>query len=300
MSYGALTLNRPLEIKELISVHYFEYTSTYHFDGEQHDFWELLYVDKGEVEVRAGEEEVKLTKGQMIFHQPGEFHSLWANGTVAPNLVVIGFVCKGAAMDYYRGRVVSTGDTTRGLLASIINEAARAFTTPLGDPLTSELVRRETSPFGSEALIALNLEHLLLHIIRRAAETTVAQRPTSLIRERSQQQCVDRVTAYLEANITRRLTLADICCDNLMGRSYLQKIFREKTGGGTMEYFGALKITNAKRMIREGVHNFTEISALLGYNSIHYFSRHFKKVTGMTPSEYASSVKVLATGITSE
>ena len=47
-------------------------------------------------------------------------------------------------------------------------------------------------------------------------------------------------------------------------------------------------------MIREGSHNFTEIAALLGYNSIHYFSRHFKKVTGMTPSEYASSVKVLA------
>ena len=38
-----------------------------------------------------------------------------------------------------------------------------------------------------------------------------------------------------------------------------------------------------------------EIAALLGYNSIHYFSRHFKKVTGMTPSEYASSVKILAT-----
>ena len=50
----------------------------------------------------------------------------------------------------------------------------------------------------------------------------------------------------------------------------------------------------AEEMIRQGSHNFTEIAALLGYNSIHYFSRHFKKVTGMTPSEYASSVKVLA------
>ncbi|MEG2842596.1 MAG: AraC family transcriptional regulator, partial [Ruthenibacterium sp.] len=47
--------------------------------------------------------------------------------------------------------------------------------------------------------------------------------------------------------------------------------------------------------IREGSHNFTEIASMLGYNSIHYFSRHFKKVTGMTPSEYASSVKVLST-----
>ncbi|MEG2232251.1 MAG: AraC family transcriptional regulator, partial [Lachnospiraceae bacterium] len=40
--------------------------------------------------------------------------------------------------------------------------------------------------------------------------------------------------------------------------------------------------------------NFTQISDFLGYNSIHYFSRQFKKTTGMTPSEYASSIKLLA------
>lgn len=80
------------------------------------------------------------------------------------------------------------------------------------------------------------------------------------------------MSKYLEDNIAKRLTLSDICRDNLVGRSYLQKIFREKTGGGAMEYFGTLKIDAAKRMIREGTHNFTEIAALLGYNSIHYFS----------------------------
>ena len=61
-----------------------------------------------------------------------------------------------------------------------------------------------------------------------------------------------------------------------------------------MEYFGKLKIARAKEMIREGSRNFTEIAAALGYQSIYYFSRHFKKVSGMTPSEYASSVKILA------
>ena len=37
-----------------------------------------------------------------------------------------------------------------------------------------------------------------------------------------------------------------------------------------------------------------EIARMLGYTSIHYFSRHFKKVTKMTPSEYATSVKMLS------
>ena len=65
-------------------------------------------------------------------------------------------------------------------------------------------------------------------------------------------------------------------------------------GGGVMEYFGRRKIEAAKEMIRREDGNFTEIATRLGYQSIYYFSRHFKKVTGMTPSEYASGVRALA------
>jgi len=55
-----------------------------------------------------------------------------------------------------------------------------------------------------------------------------------------------------------------------------------------------MKIEAAKELIRTGQMNFTQISEKLGYTSIHYFSRQFKKVTGMTPSEYASSIKAMA------
>lgn len=171
--------------------------------------------------------------------------------------------------------------------------AGAAFSTPAGRPPHPPPHPAEAAPFGCEQIIGVSLEYMLLCLVRRGDETP-ASRPTSLIRERSQNEFLARVQQYLEANIQRRLTLSDICRDNLVGRSYLQKVFREKTGGGAMEYFGNLKIQKAKEMIRQGSHNFTEIAALLGYNSIHYFSRHFKKVTGMTPSEYASSVKVLA------
>ncbi len=55
-----------------------------------------------------------------------------------------------------------------------------------------------------------------------------------------------------------------------------------------------MKIDAAKQLIRTEQMNFTQISEKLGYSSIHYFSRQFKKVTGMTPSEYASSIKAMA------
>ncbi|MEG0769791.1 MAG: AraC family transcriptional regulator [Ruthenibacterium sp.] len=294
MSYELLQPLRPIQVEALGSVHYFEYTSTYYFEGERHDFWEFLYVDKGTVCVAADGIEHTLEKGEIIFHAPGEFHTVRANGVVAPNLVVVSFVCDSESMSFFKGKTLHAGDEERVLLACIVEEAGDAFSTPLDDPLTTRLTRQDGAPFGAEQLIAQSVEQMLIRFVRRG-EADRSARPTSLIRERGQQEFIERITAYLEENLARRLTLSDICHDNLVGRSYLQKIFREKTGGGAMEYFGTLKINAAKRIVREGNHNFTEIAALLGYNSIHYFSRHFKKVTGMTPSEYASSVKVLTT-----
>ena len=293
MAYTAVELQRPIRIERIITVHYFEYGPDYAFAGESHDFWEIVYVDKGEIIAQAGEAEHLLQKGQMLFHEPGEFHTLKAAGGRAPNVVVITFECDGPAMDFFRGRLLSAGDAERNLMARIVEQAAEAFATPLDDPLSQMMERRAIQPFGAEELIGLSLELLLLELIRKGG-VPAASRPSSLLRENSRNDLMERVCGYLDENLEKRLTLSDICRDNLVGRSYLQKVFREKTGGGAMEYFGHLKIRRAKELIREGKHNFTEIAAMLGYNSIHYFSRHFKKVTGMTPSEYASSVKVLS------
>ncbi len=293
MGYVPTELVCPLRIQQVVSVHYFEYSSNYAFVGEQHDFWEFVYVDKGEVMVTADKREFALKKGEITFHKPGEFHSLRANGVVAPNLVIASFFCDSPAMQAFESKVCRVGDRARELMGRLIQEAGDAFSTPLDDPLLQQLERRQDAPFAAEQMVGIALEWLLIELVRSDGVPAPAK-PSSLIREKSQTEFIEKVQAYLEANVSNRLTLGDICRDNLVGRSYLQKIFREKTGGGAMEYFGTLKIKKAKEMIREGSHNFTEIAAALGYNSIHYFSRHFKKVTGMTPSEYASSVKVLA------
>ena len=59
-----------------------------------------------------------------------------------------------------------------------------------------------------------------------------------------------------------------------------------------MQYFSALKIDEAKKLISYNRYTFTEIAYRLGYSSLHYFSRQFKKSTEMTLSEYARSIKV--------
>lgn len=285
--YTPLHPERPIVVSELYTVHYFEYASGFAFLGEQHDFWELLYVDRGSVRVTAGDRTRELRQGQLIFHAPGEFHALSAAGA-PPDLIVVSFGCKSPEMERFRSFASDAGASERALLARIVSESSAAFQGPLDDPGSRRLERAASAPFGSEQLAAAAMEELLIRLIRSSgvpeAEREAPASPDDGFR---------RTAEYLERHVGENLTLERICRDNFIGRSQLQKLFHEHTGGGVMDYFGRLKINAARRMIREGRCNFTQIASLCGFQSVHYFSRRFRQLTGMSPSEYARSVRML-------
>lgn len=65
-------------------VHYFEYVKNYIFKGEQHDFWELIYVDNGEVGIFSDDEWKDVKSGNIVFHRPMQYRNLKANGNYPP------------------------------------------------------------------------------------------------------------------------------------------------------------------------------------------------------------------------
>ncbi len=291
MDYKSTILKEEIVIKKIVSVHYFEYAKDYVFEGEKHDFWEFLYVDKGEVEVMADSLGLKLKQGEIIFHKPNEFHNVWANGKVAPNLIVISFECKSPAIKYYENKILRINDFEKNLLVQIINEAKEAYSCDLDITYMKKLEKRQYQLFGCEQLIKIYLEQLLIIMIRKGNSVNSSCRLSTAVKVRSDNDLLQKIINYLNENVTKNLTFDDVCRFSSLSRTSLKVLFKEKMGTGVMEYFKKLKIEEAKRMIREGKYNFTQISEILGYTSIHYFSRYFKNVTDMTPSEYVLSIK---------
>lgn len=296
MAYESIILKRELDITSVVSIHYFEYMNTFSYEGESHDFWEFLCVDKGAVDVVADDIPHSLEKGQIIFHKPNEFHKVQANGHTAPNLVVMSFCCDSPCMHFFENKILSVTDTDRHLIAKILLEARRCFATPLDDPYLEKIERREDEPFGSEQLIQLYLETLLLGMICRNTNPNTPQPHATVksIKRSYDDMLYQKVIDHLEEHIQEKVSIEDICSNVLIGSSPLQKLFRERHGCGVIRYFSEMKIEKAKVLIREDNLNFTQISEWLGYTSVHYFSRQFKQLSGMTPSDYASSIKGLA------
>ncbi|MDO4298383.1 MAG: AraC family transcriptional regulator [Lachnospiraceae bacterium] len=290
MEYESIELSEVIHIERIVTIHYFEYMKDFCFPGESHDFWEFQCVDKGTVRVL----DHTLKAGQVIFHKPNEFHDLAAYSESAPNVVVVSFVCHSPVMKFFENRIMELTDQERNLIGMIISEARRCIKPPFDDPYLKKMEKREDACFGSEQFIRIYLESLLLVMIRR----NLPRQPKAPLQDwplaDAGQEEYGRILEYLKQHLCGYVTIEDICRENLIGRSQLQKLFREKHGCGVIDYFTRMKVEYAKQLIREQKHNFTQISELLGYSSIHYFSRRFKKVTGMTPSEYMASIKAMS------
>ena len=296
MAYKSVVLEDSVTINRIISVHYFQYMSDFSFPGESHDFWELVCVDRGKIDALAGDRRLTLKKGNILFHKPNEFHNVLTNGKVSPSLVVIGFECHSPAIKSFEDQLMSVQDTEKELMAQIIVEARNTFSGRLDDPYQEELIfNSEPLTFGSAQLISHYLEQLMIHLYRRYFSYSLPVRSSRFLAEASSgNDTYNRIVRYMEEHLGERMTIDRICRDNLVGRSQLQKLFRDTKGCGVIEFFSMMKIDTAKQMIRDNQLNFTQIADRLGYNSIHYFSRQFKQITTMTPSEYATSIRLLS------
>lgn len=296
MNFVRTALTPSVSVERLVSFHYFEYANGFVFEGEHHDFWELLYVDKGSVEVRADDRTHELTQGHIIFHKPDEFHTVQVKSHhKPPNLIVISFDCASPGMATLADRVLMLQDRDRQWLTLVVQEGIRAFRPPFDDPSEHRLERNPDAPFGSEQLMRAYLEILLVSLIRQCRDAESERRPpklTSVYKSNFEEELSDRIVAYLREHLAEPLSLELVCNQFHLGKSRLKQVFHDRFRCGVMEYVRTLKLEEAKSLIREQKYNLTEIAAKLGYASIHYFSREFKKNAGMSPSEYAKTVKM--------
>lgn len=284
MEYFRTELDRPLTIDGIYTIHYFEYTKDFAYSGEFHDFWEIVYADKKSVVITAGAKEMTLNAGQMYIHKPNEFHKIRCDGTSAANSVILSFDCTCSELMSIAGTVITCTGAERKLMGQIIEEATDAFSTPLGTPYTSILEKSSTGRFGCEQLIQNYMEQLLISLIR-------GNRRTVEIKKADSGKLLLRICDYLENNVEKSLTFADIQKEFNTSASVIKRLFQNNMSCGIMEHFTRLKIDAAKQMIRENEYNFTEIAEKLGFNTPQYFTTVFRRLSGMSPSEYAYSVK---------
>lgn len=282
-----------LPVDALYTVHYFEYHKDFVFAGEQHDFWELMYVDKGEIIVSSGEKFFSLKQNQLTVFAPGEFHALRTNGMTAPNTLIVSFASSCSALYDLAGRSFLINEYARSLLAGILREATGIYENDLSDPSYRQLVRRPVAgAFAAEQLLCCNLQLLLIELIREGGFQR-SHLPSSTTTANDRRQRFKALSVWIETHIDRTFTIEMLCAQAMVNKPVLEQLFHKHAGVSAIRYCRQRKIEKAKKMIREDTMNMSQISEYLGFSSVHYFSRTFRQIEHVSPSEYAKSVKAI-------
>ena len=287
--FKLLKLEKQIDVRGIYTFFYFEHDSNFKFVGEKHDFWEMVYVDSGEIYEVSDSIGYILSQGDVIFHQPMEFHSLAAVNNKPHNVLIVTFSTKSEAMSFFAKKIFTVNLNQKKILSKILSEFKNAFGTNYSNTNTGiELTSEQACAYQ---IGTAHLEHFLLELLRENNSVGRREKENSLAKKNVKNAIVDAMREYMAENVCKNLTLNDICAHFNMSKSYLTQLFKLETGSGIIDYFIDLKIKEAKFLIREGDLNFTQIAERLGYTSLQHFTRIFKQREKMSPTLYEKSIK---------
>ena len=258
-----------MRVSGIYTFFYHEKEKGFFFAGESHPVLELTYVDKGVMHSVTDGQELVLEQGDMVLYGPNQWHMQYADMDVAPRYVTLSF------------------EVQDGNLEGLLNRKLRPSQT--GITLMQQMIREQNrKDIYSNDMIAAQLTQLLLLLLRHQEPAQKLMASNSL---NSENEIICRAQQYIGAHIREKLSVPMVAKMVDVSPSYMTALFHKNLQISPGEYIRRIKIQESKQMIREGNMNFTQISTMLHYSTVHHFSRQFKDKVGVTPTEYAKSVR---------
>lgn len=109
-------------------------------------------------------------------------------------------------------------------------------------------------------------------------------------REKELNGLISKAIQYIDKNYNKNISLDDVAKELNMSYHYFSKFFKESAGKNFVDYLTELRISKSKEILTDMNISIKEVCYTIGYSDPNYFSKIFKKVTGMTPTEYRINI----------
>ncbi len=284
MQYIKIPLKTLLNITKIITIYYYDFSPNYKSGGDIHDFWEIVYVDSGEVDLQSEETIHHLKQGQLIFHKPNEYHRVYGDGTHTSSVFIITFVCNSPAMKFFNKKIMTVSEDALNLIKMLVEECIQNFKISV-----VPLQMNDDAPIGGLQLVQNYLECFLIRLMRAEAEKKESHNLFFTSHKSFESDLANDITEYLKANIYNKVTLEMLSEHFHFSVSTLCSVFRKSTGQTIIHMLMQLRIDEAKRLLCETKMSIGDISEKLGFDSPQHFSRTFSKYTEKSPRDFRRS-----------
>lgn len=251
-----------------------------------HNFWEMVYLESGEAVVSFDNLKVQLFPGDALFLKPGQNHSI-SSSTSGGTMFFLLFKSESEAMRLFEEFKISLDKEQKNLIYKLYDEAKNIFSFDKkykNIATLSSVGLLNQVPLGAQQLFKIYLEELLISIGR------IIEKKSHIITYTTKEELETLIFQKAVEKISQSV-YTDFSVDTLVkclgyGRTYISTVFKKHSGVSIIEYYTSLKIKEAKKLLKENTLSVSAIAEKLNYKNQYYFSRVFKKVEGISPTEY--------------
>ena len=161
-------------------------------------------------------------------------------------------------------------------------------TSELQQILWKLLIESSENSYYTRTLMVCYLQEALLLLMQ--FYEMISHKPLFADNNSARNDLLSEILSYMNKRITEPITIEEICHEFYISRSSLQALFKTHLNTSPKNYLLNIKLQKSKELIRQNQYTISEIAYMLGFSSIHYFSRLFKKYFNTTPSAYLRKI----------
>lgn len=276
---GSVKNKRQIAIDGLYSMFEARRPPEFHFDGESHSAWEMVYIFSGSVGVTADDKIYTLSPGDVIFHHPMQFHKIWSEGGRDAGMFICSFYIDGELAHKLKNgvfRLNSAQAEHTELLLRLMRERCHTDTDAYG--MTDYLNKLSAS---DDVLLQTAMSMLETLMLALASSDGVAI-PAKI---GENEQLYTKIAGILEERVYSGVTIGELAGMCGVSSATVKNCFSSFAGCGIHKYLLKIKMRTAIELLRDGK-TVGEVSDLLHFSSSNYFSYVFKRETGKRASDY--------------
>ncbi len=263
-----------LKLDQLYNVLLCRREDAFAFEEEAHSFWELVYVLEGRMSFELRGERQKLRQNDLLLIPPEQSHRLVPEDDERLRFLQASFSMQLSARSWLVGRPSAATERQSLWLNELLREAEQQY------------------PYCEDMQLAA-LNGVIVAMLR--APTLPEEQASA--QPRSKSEIVAACLKLIDADLAAKLTKVYLAERLGVSPGALLSAFKEEMGVGIAAYIKERRLQRARILLTEGDCSVTQVSDMLGYCSVCYFSAEYKKQFGVTPSEQLKASRLAPASI---
>lgn len=248
-----------------------------------HTYFEMLYIINGNCDIIINNNMYSIKAGTIAFIPANVLHKTSYYGNERPERIYVEFVKE------YVGDIIGTYIDhfffTNGKIVSIPMDLRPS----INKDLFEILEEYKSDKYLKESLLKSLFQVFMIKLMRYEKEFKIYE-ITDLVP--AHDLSIQRVMEYIIEHYTEQITLEQLADIAHLNCAYLSKKFKDINGIGFKEYVNALRVRQAKKLLFSTDLSIVEIAFQCGFENSNYFGDVFKKLAGLSPTQYRKQKKV--------